>query len=1195
MKHIRFLLSMIVILSCNGTMYSFPGTKKIGDVWFSGTKKMGDVWYDLTFDYEDKYYGDGVGSAVIISAPDATKYTGSVVVTNPLYYSGTRQHFDVTEVDDYAFLDCEYLCYVQLPSSISTIGREVFSGCVNLSSIIIPKNSSLTNIPNSTFNNCSSLTSITIPESVTWIGRQAFYNCSSLTSITIPEDVTNIGDAAFYNCSSLSSITCYALTPPKLGSESFKNVTATLFVPEEAVNDYENAEGWSEFQIEGLPSWIPITPITDLSQLNNSTLYHISPSRAPWAVGEGGDALKSVVDLGIEANSGDPRQWFAFISYDNGNSHYLYHAAENKFIDKEGGLGEQPKDPIYFKAGTDENTFVMYFDEEHYINVGGSNQMVIDKWCTPDEGNSCSIYAVREFDPQDALNKEIKEIGTLSFLRTNDHEAEVVSALSDLDKIEIPERITIDGILYNVTSIGNSAFKNCNSLTTITIPECVTSIGNAAFMNCNNLTSITVPEGMTNIAENALDGTAWYANQSDGVVYVSNVLYKYKGEMPENTSVEIKESAVSISPRAFYGYSNLASITIPEGVISVGRSAFEGCSGLTSIDISENSKLTSIEESVFRNCSGLTSITIPASVTTIGEYAFYDCNSLVTFIIPESVKAIGKGAFHGCTGELIINCNIPSRTSDSYSTFSDSKFNKLTIGNKVTSIGDYAFSECTNLNSVNVLEGCTTIGKDAFSYCTGITSVNLAEGVNSIGTSAFYGCTNLPFIAIPKSVTSLGNFAFCKCSSLTDFAIPEGIATIGWETFANCSSLISISIPSTVTAIKKRAFAGCSNLKYIALPEGIASIETDSFKDCSSLCVILNSSNVKSWFTNNTAIKEIVLSENVNSVENRAFAGCSSLTSITIPESVTSIGSSAFYNCCSLLSLTIGTNVDSYGTNVFAGCTSVEELMVKGSVMPMVPSDKFTKIIIFSPGPLDTEEFDPKVYRTATLYVPKGSLARYQVADVWKKFWNIKEFNPNGGLNITIGQYETRTFCPAYALDFSEVEGLKAYVATGYNTATGEVTLTRVMTAKPGEGLFLKGKPGDYEVPTLKNPESCMQNLLVGTLRNTIVNATSDDGLSVNYEYTAKGEDTAPLFYRINDNVTLEAGKAYLQLPKAWIGTGATRAIGLRFDNEEMEFGDEEQPADVAAPAVIYDLQGRRVANPTKGVFIVNGKKLVFK
>ena len=194
---------------------------------------------------------------------------------------------------------------------------------------------------------------------------------------------------------------------------------------------------------------------------------------------------------------------------------------------------------------------------------------------------------------------------------------------------------------------------------------------------------------------------------------------------------------------------------------------------------------------------------------------------------------------------------------------------------------------------------------------------------------------------------------------------------------------------------------------------------------------------------------------------------------------------------------------------------------------------------------------------------------------------------------VTVDRYGSGTYSSTYALDFSEVEGLKAYAATGYNSETGVVTLTRVMTAKPGEGLFLKGNPGDYEVDILELSENNPLNLLVGTPEATVVNGTSANGLKVNYEYAVKG--ATAMFYRIADGTTHAAGKAYLQLPKAWLTSGAARAIGLRFDDEEdMEFG-EELPADDVAPVIIYDLQGRRVTTPTKGIFIVNGKKVVIK
>lgn len=137
-------------------------------------------------------------------------------------------------------------------------------------------------------------------------------------------------------------------------------------------------------------------------------------------------------------------------------------------------------------------------------------------------------------------------------------------------------------------------------------------------------------------------------------------------------------------------------------------------------------------------------------------------------------------------------------------------------------------------------------------------------------------------------------------------------------------------------------------------------------------------------------------------IESNAFANCWSLTALVFPKSLTAIGDGAFKGCSGLKTILFSENIDAYGSNVFEGCDAVETMTVKGSVMPTVPSDKITSITLYSPVPLETAEFANKVYRNATVYVPQGSLERYQTASVWKNFWTIKEFDPTGISQLTI-------------------------------------------------------------------------------------------------------------------------------------------------------------------------------------------------
>ena len=203
-----------------------------------------------------------------------------------------------------------------------------------------------------------------------------------------------------------------------------------------------------------------------------------------------------------------------------------------------------------------------------------------------------------------------------------------------------------------VTSIEGSAFQNCSSLTSITIPDSVTSIGSSAFTFCFSLTNITIPDSVTSIGE-----TAFY--------YCSGL-----------TSITIPARVTSIEGSAFQNCSGLSSITIPASVTSIGEWAFSNCSGLTSITIPAS--VTSIGDSAFSNCSELTSITIPASVTSIGDSAFSYCSGLTSISIPDSVTSIGDSTFANCS-------NLAS----------------VTIPDSVNSIVFSAFNNCTSLNSIS--------------------------------------------------------------------------------------------------------------------------------------------------------------------------------------------------------------------------------------------------------------------------------------------------------------------------------------------------------------------------------------------------------------------------------------------------------------------------------------------------------------
>ena len=159
----------------------------------------------------------------------------------------------------------------------------------------------------------------------------------------------------------------------------------------------------------------------------------------------------------------------------------------------------------------------------------------------------------------------------------------------------------------------------------------------------------------------------------------------------------------------------------------------------------------------------------------------------------------------------------------------------VSISEGVTSIGNYAFRNCSSLSEISIPEGLKTIGGYAFSSCSNLSSISLPDSLTTIKSSAFHGCSSFSSISIPSNVTSIGQYAFHSCSGIKSISIPNGVTLISNYSFANCSNLTSISIPDSVTVIDYCAFNACKKLKSITIPADITSIGSSAFYRCTDL------------------------------------------------------------------------------------------------------------------------------------------------------------------------------------------------------------------------------------------------------------------------------------------------------------------------------------------------------------------------
>jgi len=307
----------------------------------------------------------------------------------------------------------------------------------------------------------------------------------------------------------------------------------------------------------------------------------------------------------------------------------------------------------------------------------------------------------------------------------------------------------------------------------------VTDIAGEAFKGCDNVTDVVIPDTIISIGDSAFEETRYYnkeENWDNGVLYIGKHLIKAKTSL--SGSYRIKEGTICLASSAFYECSSLMEVAIPNSVVSISSGAFWGCKSLKNVVIPDS--VVSIGSWAFHYCDSLTDIVIPDSVVSLGGAVFDSCKNLTSVVIGDGATSIGGKAFYNC-----------------------SNLKTVKIGNSVKTIETEAFAQCYNLTSLEIGSSVNFIGMEAFLYCNNLQDVYITD---------LAAWCNIQFRENPLS---LAKNLYLNGQLVSELIIPKTVKEISARAFRSYENLTSVVIPVDVLVIREDAFEYCKNLTSV--------------------------------------------------------------------------------------------------------------------------------------------------------------------------------------------------------------------------------------------------------------------------------------------------------------------------------------------------------------------------------------------